>query len=517
MRSWSRWLIFAPVAVLALFAPVAKADSVQGLDTLYYAIDEIPPLQADGVYELCGSELENNINRSYDGEPFEDCTGDMFMVHMTGFIEIPEHETIEFWLASDDGGVIDIGGNAFGVWQDQGCSATFSGELDLEAGSIPLNLWMYENGGGTCLMLAWKIDDGYWEIVPDSAFTTMPVVSTTTTVEATTSTGVSTTTVVVSTSVESTTSLAPQTTVPVSEPTMPEQSSTTTSTTTSSSVPQGTTTTEPVSPPVAQPPVVVQPEPIEVPTIEDTVPSPIVTEPVEETLPLDLPETDPTVYPSDTLPFVDDLLEEKMPPPAEEGKDADGGDMATNADVGFDDTTMPDATETQLLVDELLSGDVSAEEFVAAVEDLLADGLSAEEFDGLVEALDMADLSDEQVLEVVDAILAKPLSQEQSVSVASSSAVLSVVSGEQAEAIFEQISVGELSAEEGEAIVDAVQDAPSEVKKAFEAVVNLFDGVFDSYVALGSTIPMSARRTLVVAGATIMAAAATPQTRRGRV
>jgi hypothetical protein len=209
-------------------------------------------------------------------------------------------------------------------------------------------------------------------------------------------------------------------------------------------------------------------------------------------------------------------MEEKMPPPAEEGKDADGGDMATNADVGFDDTTLPDATETQLLVDELLMGDVSAEEFVSAVEDLLADGLSAEEFDGLVEALDMADLSDEQVLEVVDAILAEPLSQEQSVSVASSDAVLAVVSEQQAEAIFEQISVGELSAEDGEAIVDAVQDAPNGVKEAFEAVVNLFDGVFDSYVALGSTIPMSARRTLVVAGATIMAAAATPQTRRGR-
>jgi hypothetical protein len=260
----------------------------------------------------------------------------------------------------------------------------------------------------------------------------------------------------------------------------------------------------------------VQPEPIEVPATQDMEPSPVVTEPVEETLPLDLSETDATVYPSETLPFVGDPIEEKMPPPAEEGKDADGGDMATNADVGFDDTTLPDATETQLLVDELLTGDVSAEEFVSAVEDLLADDLSAEEFDGLVKALDMADLSDEQVLKVVDAILAEPLSQEQSVSVASSAAVLAVVSGEQAEAIFEQISVGELSAEDGEAIVDAVQDAPNGVKEAFEAVVNLFDGVFDSYVALGSTIPMSARRTLVVAGATIMAAAATPQTRRGR-
>jgi hypothetical protein len=60
----------------------------------------------------------------------------LFMVHMTGFIEIPEHDTIEFFLASDDGGEITIGNNTFGVWQDQGCSATMSGNLQLDAGSV---------------------------------------------------------------------------------------------------------------------------------------------------------------------------------------------------------------------------------------------------------------------------------------------------------------------------------------------------------------------------------------------
>ena len=95
------------------------------------------------------------------------------MVHMTGFITIPEHDTIEFWLASDDGGEISIGNNTFGSWQDQRCSATMSGNLQLEAGSLPLDLWMYENSGVTCVMLAWKIDDNQWEIVPEWAFTTV--------------------------------------------------------------------------------------------------------------------------------------------------------------------------------------------------------------------------------------------------------------------------------------------------------------------------------------------------------
>jgi hypothetical protein len=83
----SRWLIFAPVAILALFSSVTHAEPIQGLNTTYYTIDEIPPVQSTTEYKECGSELENNINRSYDGEPYENCTEDLFMVHMTGFID----------------------------------------------------------------------------------------------------------------------------------------------------------------------------------------------------------------------------------------------------------------------------------------------------------------------------------------------------------------------------------------------------------------------------------------------
>lgn len=204
------------------------------------------------------------------------------------------------------------------------------------------------------------------------------------------------------------------------------------------------------------------------------------------------------------------------PPSAEEGEGADGGDTAQidSANVVPDSSTNPDASDTTVAVDALLTGKVSGEEFVAAVEELLAEDLSVEEFEALVEALDAPNLTDEQVKEVVDAILEKPVTAEASVALAASGAVLAVVSQEQAEAIFEVIPEGELSVEEGAAIVEAVQDAPTEVKKVFEAVVNLFAGAFDSYVSLGSTIPMSARRTLVVAGATIMAAAATPQAGR---
>ncbi len=231
----NRWLIFAPVAILALFAPSANAEPIAGLNTTYYTIDSVPPTRSDNIYTVCGSEVENNINRSYDGEPYLDCTNDLFMVHMTGFIEIPVHDTIEFWLASDDGGIIDIGGNEWGNWGDQGCSAYESGQIDISAGSQPLDLWMYENGGGTCVMLAWNIDNTGWSIVPDEAFTTNGIPTTTTIQETTTSWDTTTTS---TTTTTTTTTTAPSTTVPVAnvsttstpqiistpqpEPTMPE-------------------------------------------------------------------------------------------------------------------------------------------------------------------------------------------------------------------------------------------------------------------------------------------------------
>ena len=76
MRS-SRWLIFAPVAILALFAPQANAEPVAGLRARYFIINEIPPIQSEHIYTECGSEVENNINRSYEGEPFLGCPEDM--------------------------------------------------------------------------------------------------------------------------------------------------------------------------------------------------------------------------------------------------------------------------------------------------------------------------------------------------------------------------------------------------------------------------------------------------------
>lgn len=434
----TRWLIFLPSVVLALFSTVTNAEPVQGLNATGYIVTDIPPTKSDTVYETCGSELENNINRSFNGEPFQDCPDDMFMVHYTGSIIIPAHDTIQFWLASDDGGTIKIGTDEFGFWGDQGCSATESGFLDLDAGIHSLDGWFYENGGGTCWMLAWQIDDEPWQIVPDEAFIANGESWTTTTVQTTTTTSVPETTVVEKTvvSVQTSTSTSSSTTT-----TLP-----TTTTMTSVTVEQSTTTTEYEAPPVAQPPAVVEPEPIAEPATEDTEPIPVVTEPVEEVTVETYPD-----FPEIIDEVVDETIVEEIIP----------------EDVVFEDT-VPDEVVT---------------------EDTVADIFSDEEL--------------EAVLEDVETITV-----EEAVAVAQDAQFVESLSESQAVAVFDAIVVSELSTQEIEAIVEAVQDAPAEVRQAFEQEINIFAEGFDEYVPLGSTVPVGTRRTLIaVAAGTAMVAA----------
>ena len=434
-----RWLIFAPVAILALFAPSANAEPVQGLDTRYYVIDEIPPTRSDQMYTECGSEVENNINRSYDGEPYLDCTNDLFMVHMTGFIEIPEHDTIQFWLASDDGGLINIGGNEWGNWGDQGCSATESGEVDLGAGSQPLDLWMYENGGGTCLMLAWNIDNQGWVIVPDEAFTTMGIPADTT---------------------------IPDTTIP---DTTIQETTTIWTTTTTSTIPQTSTFTTAPLPTVPVTPswIITTPQTIFVAPLE---PIPVISE--APTLPLEppilaIPVEPPTeleTAPSSTLPYSLALL---LP------------DSSTLPDVVSEpnDTIAP--TETLPFVEP--------QEFVLP-----------ESLEELIVVLDdLESMSSVEVLEVVSAILETAMEPDVAIRLASNSEVLAVVTSSQAEEIFAAIEVAELDQAAITELIEAVQSAPVEVREAFEETIDVFGAGFDEYVPTGSNVPVSKRRTLI--------------------
>ena len=434
----SRWLIAAPALLVSLFSFVPTAEAFQvGLNAVGYTVTEIPPIKSDTAYVECGSDVVPFINVTFDYEQnlFGECGWDLFMVHYTGYLQIPEHQTLQMWVASDDGGTVKIGSQEFGVWQDQGCSAT---EFDLSgtpADSYPLDAWFYENGGGTCFMLAWNIDDTGWTIVPPEAFTSEP--PTTATPEV--STSVPTTTMPEST----TSSVLPSTTgLPQTTSTVQENISSTT-----------TTSTVPVT--------------LYIPTTS-TEPSTTTTEPIPE------PQSTTTT----TIPEVTTTTE-----------------YVTTTSEQPTPTTEPENPTTSVL----------------SPPDEVEPPLSNEELETVLDALETADEAEVQAL--VDEVLEKDLDTSQAASLVSSPTVLASVTSEQAVALFEEISPEELTSAEAEAVVEAVQEAPTSVRKAFEAVLNMFEGFADDYVMTGQQVPIKTRRALIALTAVFLVTAPAPSRR----
>lgn len=456
-----RWLIVAPAIIFAFWPKNVQAEPQPGLNTVAYTFPPIAiPTRSDDLYQTCGNEIENNINRNFNGEPFQQCPNDFFMVHYSGYITIPEHSTIRFMVAADDGGTVNIAGTEFGTWNNKGCSWSQQVSLNVQAGSQSLDGWFYEWGGGTCYMLAWNVDETGWSIVPDEAFTRneLPPPTTTTEPATTTTEPATTTTEAVTTTTEpATTTTEAATTTTEAITTTTEATTTTTSTTT-------TTTTTVYVPPLTTTSTT-QPEPT---TTTTTEPEPSTTlEPEPET--------------TTTTEFVDPVPETTLPPELETPQ-------STTTEPAPTTTTLPEPSEPEQPVDEPSTTTVPVEP--ETVEELLAD---------------VSELAPAAIVQAVEQILTSQPTAEVATKLATSPEVLAVVTEEQAEAIFETIAVEELTVTDAQAIVDAVQDAPKKVRKAFESAINVFGGLFDSYVMIGSTIPVDERRTLVAVSSTLVA------------
>jgi len=365
-----RWIIFLPVATLAWFAP-ASAEPLEGLNAVGYIIpDTEEPQRVDDLYEVCGSEVENNINRNFEGEPFQDCPTDFFMLHYSGFITFPEAEQIQLMVAADDGGIMQIGDVEFGTWDLKGCQWSEIVTVTPEAGSYPLDGWFYEWGGGTCFMLAWRIGDGYWEIVPDEVFTrdpvsVTPVTSTTVLEQATTTTEESTTTT------EETTTTTTSTTT----------TSTTTTTTTQAPPPQ--TTTAPVPPTTAVP----VPPTTEAPLDTTTVPEATSTLPPA---PTSLPALPTTVPPRTTVP------ETTLPPTTAQTTTTTQAQPTTTAPTptSLPTTTVPPAQAI---------AEASPQQIASAIADI-----PPEQASQVFAALDVSSLDEEQQEALIEAVQAAP-------------------------------------------------------------------------------------------------------------
>lgn len=317
----------------------------------------------------------------------------------------------------------------------------------------------------------------------------------------------------------------PPTTTTTTTTTTTEPPTTTTEPTTTTTEPEPvitdppTTTTEPetippvVIPPDTEPPVttepeVVQPEPTDPPVTEPEITEPPTTEPDP------LPEE-----PQDVNNQIDEILsgdlnQEEL---VDAATDLLSGELSTEQftkvidqvfAAGLTDEAFAEVLET--VFDEPLSD----EEFSAVIDAVLEQPLSDEQFSELVDVLSGENVTEEQVQEAINAIIETGIDEDQAAEIATSAEILSSITSDQATEIFDTVVAGELTEEQGQAIVDAVQNAPEEVKEAFEEEINVFQGNFDTYVAIGSSIPVGERRVVIAAGAVIAAAPVAGASRR---
>jgi hypothetical protein len=281
--------------------------------------------------------------------------------------------------------------------------------------------------------------------------TTVPVTNpTTTTVQETTTT----TSSLPQTSVPSTTTAPPQTTTTLQETVSTVTSTSSTTTSTSTTVAPTTTTTVYVPP-----------------ATTSTVPETTTTTTTE-------PEPAPTTT---------------LPPPLETTTSTTTNPPTTTSTVPPVTTTQPDVTTTlQTPSDE-------------------PEPLTQTELLNTIEALSEA--STEAIEAIVDEVLTKDLDTSQATLLITTPAVLANITTDQAEQLFNEIAPTELSPDEAEAVVEAVQEAPSSVRKAFESVLNIFQGFADTYVPLNSTVPVKTRRALIALGAVFLTVAPAPARR----
>ena len=207
---------------------------------------------------------------------------------------------------------------------------------------------------------------------------------------------------------------------------------------------------------------------------------------------------------ADTMTVLDDLLETNL----------SQAESEAIFDSVFDDD-LSDAETIDLIVDvledeltaELLGSvlgavfdeSVSTEVLIETFTTVLDGELNAESVGVIVDVLESDTITSEQVGQVVTLVIEQEggIESGQATELATSAKVLESIDGEQASAVFNAIVVSEVSEEAGAEISEALTEAPTDVKESFEEEINVFAGVFDTYTALGSSIDVGTRRSVI--------------------
>ena len=154
-----------------IFLPIVRAEDLpqQGVTmTVYDGVILAGPWVIPPENEPCYSAVVPNIDFDWGGDPVaEGCPLDLFMVHFTGWLTVPETGQWEFLNWSDDGWFMTLDGVVtIDDWNFHGCGGHWSGPNEgysqLVAGqSYALDIWMFEWGGGACARLDYGSPTNY--------------------------------------------------------------------------------------------------------------------------------------------------------------------------------------------------------------------------------------------------------------------------------------------------------------------------------------------------------------------
>jgi uncharacterized membrane protein YgcG len=554
------WILAVLFAFVFAFPSSSKATSEPGLQvTIYdnYGYNESPPLpsvsgrpvQCTTTYLSIDQNFGNSICGLYDD----------YIVKYEGYITSPTTETITFYPSADDGTKLYIDNLLVDDnWVDKGGGGNPSAPIEFIAGvPKPITLWFYENGGGNWVELAWNQGGGY-STVPAEAFTqnnesqytttttAAPYLNSVTNLVATANadgsvdldwdaptssnvdiyaygvtfygldeiggttsggwgvwTNQGTTYSLAEYMFSGTTGFGPvrfgikagnescfssdgvgpcvygpetnidvlviDPTPPTTTTTEPEQTTTSTSTTVpSTTIPETTTTSSSTTTTVAK-----------TTTTQEVTTTTI--KPVAEIVPPEITTTTTTTQP------------QKLTTP-----------------VTTTSTTVPTTTTTTSTTQPLLITTTTVPTTVVILSqnnqekiDKIIQNPNTEEALSLISS---ENLNSEQVKELVDVIIQNEISTQAAQQLASSPEVIQNITGDQASEVFGSIQTSQLTEEDKSEITNAVQDAPEEVKNAFEAEINIYAEGFDDYVPVGSSVDVSSRRTLLAATAVLSAA-----------
>jgi hypothetical protein len=109
----------------------------------------------------------------------------------------------------------------------------------------------------------------------------------------------------------------------------------------------------------------------------------------------------------------------------------------------------------------------------------------------------ISNLNPVAIVNAVNNIINNGVSEQEAVLLSTQPEVLNSISTDQAKEIFASIDVSTLSQQEEKALVEALSDAPSDIKKEFENEIDIFGSGLDEYVPTGSSIDVGARRALI--------------------